>query len=221
MKNSKTILFVLIVVILAVVTFFVWKQYSAKPVGESRELTMEDCQIIGSSWVLFEDPAAPISFCFYEHWGMPNYGKAEIDPSVVIGSRYDLSFTDSAIDAPVIALFSTDFQKTGDSDVPNFDWAIVDLSKSDEQIAQDYTNWLKTTGNSDVTVQAEKITVKGRDMVKIKSDYTESFDQTQMSRVSYYLPKIKINGKTMNLIIGGSSETESLLPTILETLTIK
>ncbi len=162
-----------------------------------KEQVTIDCKGIGKNWSLYVDKASELEFCYDINWGKPvpslstSYATA--------GKLWYINFPDELdkTKAPLISYQTLDYQKSGDSDVPVFNWDLINFSLSE--------NELLDTLYPDYMVESSRLTktkINGKDALKVDLDFIEPLSYTRIQMVEYYIPKVMKNDN-YNLRVAG------------------
>lgn len=196
---------------------YLWQNKETQPaptqqVSQEQEArSLADCSKLGSSWTLFSSSGTSLSFCYKTSWGGTKLKETEMSPEARIGTIYYISFSKSVNNYPLISYSTPDFQKLGDSDVPEIiDWKALDFNKSETELARLLP--------SDENAAAQKVIINGKQVLKAHSDFISPLSQTRIQSVRYFLPDVTINGENYNLSVLGSPEQEVDLDKLLESM---
>lgn len=167
-------------------------------------------------WGKFDGGMTSFSFCYSPDWGKATWAASGLSPEVMIGEVYYVTFEESG--NPIIAYETLDFEKTGDSDVGNFNWSIVDFSKSEADLEKIMEGENVTMTKENVVV--EKMEVNGYNVLKVKSQLTSWDDGEKFTVVDYYIPEVNVAGTIYNLHMHGLEEKEAGLESVLKSMNL-
>ncbi len=239
MSKSKYLTQVAITVVIVIIivlsySIYLWKEITktqipvqqvvenVKPVPqpqveeEKESQPLDKCGKIDSSLALFSDSTTSLSFCYKASWGTPEVKESTTSPESKIGTVYYISFTkivnkNRVYDSPLINYSTLDFELTGDRDgSPFMGWSEIDFDDNEAEL-------VKLFPNQNAVVQ--KLIVNNRQALKVKSDFIHPLSEERITPLDYFMPNVVINGTAYNLHIIGSSEQETDLDKLLESMT--
>lgn len=182
---------------------------------EKESQPLDTCGKIDSSLALFSDSTTSLSFCYKISWGTPKIEKSGVSPEAQIGTIYHITFTkivnkNRVYDSPSISYSTLDFELTGDRDgSPFMGWSKIDFNINETELA-------KLFPNQNAVVQ--KIIVNNKQALKVKSDFVHPLSEERITPLDYFIPHVIINETAYNLHIIGSSEQETDLDKLIESI---
>jgi hypothetical protein len=164
-----------------------------------------ECSNIGADWSSFSNSHG-VSFCYPTAWGKGSTDETGISPSARIGTTFYTDFDKGPFG--LLAYSTMDFRKLGDSDVPDFDWSIVDFTKSNADLKKAFHG---------TAVETTTLTIAGRKVLRVQYDFLEPLGGDRWKSVDYYIPNVLIQGVAFNLHITAAPESLAAMEKLLET----
>lgn len=172
--------------------------------------TIKDCNKLGDAWNLFSSNETSLTFCYPNSWGQAEFKETSISPQLRNGTQYHISFSESKNNQPLISFSTLDFQRLGPSDtLPPVNWSAIDFGKTESELDQIFPNENSKT---------KKLNINGKQVLKVYRDFMDPLSQIRLENMNYFISKVEMDKIMYNLHILGSTEQESDLDKLLNTI---
>ncbi|MSU75031.1 MAG: hypothetical protein EXS55_00740 [Candidatus Magasanikbacteria bacterium] len=180
-------------------------QQVVAPVNQPTE---KNCANLGTGWKLFISKKPRLSFCYPTIWGVPKPEETTISPSARLGTAWHISFNTKS-ETPLISIFTSNFQKLGDSDVPSYCWGCINLAKDETDIQKDLLQGYYKLGGENVSLEVKKLTIDTAPALKTKSNFVSWLSRDKMSIVEWFIPQARLGEQTYNVVVSSDQKQEA------------